>query len=58
MAWKIFWFVFCFAIGTLLCYMPGIEQKQDEKRKKRLKELDKEFYDALTQYKKRKQKNA
>lgn len=41
-----------------MCYMPGIEQRADEKRKKRFAELDAELYQILKQRKKEEKKNA
>lgn len=58
MVLKIVWFVVCLGVGIFMCYMPGIEQRAEEKRKKRFAKLDAELYQILKQRKKEEKKNA
>lgn len=47
MVWRIVLFVLCFCVGTFMCFMPSIEQKNNEKQKKSFEKFDEELNDIL-----------
>ena len=57
MIFKIIICVVCFSIGIFMCYMPSIEQRNEEKRKKQQAELDNELYRIIKNRKMEKDKN-
>lgn len=57
MVCKIIFFIVCVGIGIFMCCMPYIEQRNDEKLRKHLSELNDELYQIMKS-KKEQKKNA